>query len=133
MVVESEVKGIFGQWSPGNSLVSLQKQAALYLVHLCLYLYLVPGTWYLYLYLVHLWVWKRATEVAAGWREMKEGARGRVRLQAKRPCLGTICKISLWIPFPSTELSVGGGKQALLCNHCMRMPHSKYLRPKTLK
>ena len=32
-----------------------------------------------------------------------------------------------------TELSVGGGKQALLCNHCMRMPHSKYLRPKTLK
>ena len=43
--------------------------------------------------IVHLWVWKRATEVAAGWSEMKEGARGRVRLQAKRPCLGTICKI----------------------------------------
>ena len=42
---------------------------------------------------LHLWVWKRATEVAAGWREMKEGARGRVRLQAKRPRLGTICKI----------------------------------------
>ena len=41
---------------------------------------------------MHLWVWKRATEVAAGWREMKEGARGRVRLQAKRPRLGTICK-----------------------------------------
>ena len=50
---------------------------------------------------VHLLVWKRATEVAAaGWREMKEGARGRVRLQAKRPCLGTICNIqAIWNPF----------------------------------
>ena len=74
MVIESEVQGILGQRSPGNSLEIFHKTGQ-------------------EVSEVHLWVWKRATEVAAGWSEMKEGARGRVRLQAKRPCLGTICKI----------------------------------------
>ena len=121
MVVESEVKGIFRQWSPGNSLVSLQKQAALYLVHL--------------VHLVHLFTCSVSgspvgVEEGDGGGGGVEGDEGGCQGASQAPGQ----KALPWDHLQNqTELSVGGGKQALLCNHCMRMPHSKYLSSKDIK